>query len=490
MIAAAITEPTTDRALAAMDEALAVADLVEVRLDLMDEFDLARLAGKRPDRTIVTARPSREGGKWRGSEATRIRTLAAAVRAGVAYVDVELDSAHAITERGGTKVIVSFHDFDKTPDDLSSIIMRMVSSGADVAKVVCMANDQADNLKLLSLLEKPYIPTIAFAMGERGVPSRILAGKLGGFLTFASLGQGRSSAPGQPTVDDLANLYRYRSLSSETAVYGVIGNPIAHSASPAIMNRAFAALEIDAVYVPFLVDDVTSFVRDFQKLDVRGYSVTVPHKQAVMDVVDDIEPLAKKVGAVNTLVRRGNGWFGANTDLDAAVSFIAHACGDAGGTLAGARALVLGAGGASRAVVWGLAEEGVSVTIANRTFEKGQALAREVGAACVPLAEASKVSCDIIANTTSVGMHPHVDATPLDGCAFHEGQVVFDAVYNPAQTRLIREAVAAGARVVTGIDMFIEQAAAQFTLWTGREAPRDAMRAALTEHLDRQAGRR
>ena len=489
MIAVAITEQTTDRALAAIDKALAVADLAEVRLDLMDEFDLTRLAGYHPKRTIVTARAKREGGKWRGSEAARTRTLDAAIKAGVAYIDVELDSVHAITERSGTKVIVSFHDFEKTPDDLPSIVMRMATSGADVVKVVCMANDQGDNLKLLSLLEKPYIPTIALAMGERGVPSRVLAGKLGGFLTFTSLGADRGSAPGQPTVGDLLDLYRYRSLSPETAVYGVIANPVAHSASPTIMNRAFAALDIDAVYLPFLVDDVASFVRDFQKLDVRGYSVTVPHKQGVMDVVDDIEPLAAKVGAVNTLVRRADRWYGANTDLQAAVSSIERACAEVGAALSDARALVLGAGGAARAVACGLVDSGASVTIANRTFEKAQALAAEVGADCVRLSEASTVECDIVANTTSVGMHPHVDATPIGASAFHEGQVVFDAVYNPAETRLIREAAAAGARVVTGIDMFIEQAAAQFALWTGREAPRETMRRALTEHLDRQAGR-
>jgi len=489
LIAVAITEPTTDRALAAIDEALEVADLVEVRLDLMDEFDVARLVGLRPDRTIMTARAVREGGKWRGSEATRVRTLAAAIKAGVAYVDVELDSVHAVTERGATKLIVSFHDFQKTPDDLSSIVMRIVKSGADVAKVVCTANDQTDNLKLLALLEKPYIPTIAFAMGERGVPSRILAGKLGGFLTFASLGQGRESAPGQLTVPDLVDLYRYRSLSPQTALYGVIGNPVAHSASPAIMNRAFAALEMDAVYLPFLVDDVASFVRQFQKLDVRGYSVTVPHKQGVMEVVDDLDPLAAKVGAVNTLARRADRWYGANTDLQAAVSSIERACAEVGKALPGARALVLGAGGASRAIVYGLVDGGASVTIANRTFEKARTLAAEVGAECVPLSEASNVECDIVANTTSVGMHPHVDATPIDASAFHEGQVVFDAVYNPEETRLIREAAARGARVVTGIDMFIEQAAAQFALWTGQEAPRETMRRALAEHLERQAGR-
>ncbi|MFH0965869.1 MAG: type I 3-dehydroquinate dehydratase, partial [Planctomycetota bacterium] len=313
MIAVPITERTTTTALAAAANALVRADLVEFRLDLMDDFDLPGLLAAHRDRAIITARPARQGGQWPGSERARVSVLRDAIRLGAAYVDVELDSIHEFAAKGASTLIVSYHDFMRTPDDLPAILMRMVSVGAHVAKFACLVQDQSDNLKLLSLLERKPIPVIAVGLGERGLPSRILGAKLGGFLTFASLDSASESAPGQPTLTELLDLYACRSITPSTAFYGVIGKPVAHSASPAIMNRAFRACGLDAVYLPFLVDDPCAFVRAFDKLDVRGYSVTIPHKESVMALLDEVDPLAAKVGAVNTLYRRDGKWLGANT---------------------------------------------------------------------------------------------------------------------------------------------------------------------------------
>jgi len=484
LIAVPITESTTDAALTAMDAALQRADLVELRLDFMDDFDIPRLLARQPERIIVTARAARHGGRWNGSEKTRVWTLKQAVSANAGYVDVELDTAHDFCDHGSTRLILSHHDFECTPDDLRSIVLSMMSAGADVAKVACLALDQLDNVRILSLLDQPVIPTIALAMGEKGLPSRVLAAKRGGYLTFAALRPDRASAPGQPTLDDLLDLYRCRSVSPETAVYGVIGNPVAHSASPAIMNAAFQTAGIDAVYLPFLVDDVCTFVPGCEPLQPRGFSVTIPHKIDVAKVADHIDPIAARVGAVNTLLKQDGKWFATNTDLHAVVAVIDQAFHSQGGTLEGANILVLGAGGAARATVYGLVGAGARVTIANRTRARAVTLAGETGAAVLPLDDVPRGRFDAIANTTSVGMHPNADETPIPPDAFRPGQVVFDAVYNPARTRFLREAAEQGACTVSGVEMFIAQAARQFELWTGESAPIDVMRRALIDHLE------
>ena len=484
LIAVPITESTTDAALAAMEIALRRADLVELRLDFMEEFDIPRLLARHPERTIVTARAARQGGRWNGSEKTRVWTLKQAIRAHAGYVDVELDAAHDFTEHGDTKLILSHHDFERTPDDLRSIVLKMMCAGADIAKIACLALDQLDGVRILSLLNRPVIPTIALAMGERGLPSRVLAPKRDGYLTFAALRPDRQSAPGQPTLDQLLDLYRCRSISSATAVYGVIGKPVAHSASPAIMNSAFQAAGIDAVYLPFLVDDVCTFVTGLEELQPRGFSVTIPHKVDAVKVADHVDPLAVRVGAVNTLLRQDGSWFAANTDLQAVVTVIDQAFRSQGKTLEGSSILVLGAGGAARAAVYGLVGAGARVSIANRTHSRAVNLAGETGAAVIPLDEVTRIRFDGIANTTSVGMHPEVEATPLPPEAFHKGQVVFDAVYNPPTTRFLHEAAACGACPVSGVEMFIAQAAKQFELWTGVPAPTDVMRRALIEYLE------
>ncbi len=477
-----------------MAESARLADLVELRMDYAPGADLKRLLENRPCPVIVTNRPKREGGAYDGLEDERLALLQQAVDLGADYVDVELDSVDRIRRHGRTRLIVSHHDFQETPDDIGHIHSEIVRSGADVAKVACTARDIRDNLRMFDLLRGER-PTIALCMGELGVISRILGRKFGSFLTYASLGEGKESAPGQLTAAELAGLYRYREIGPATAVYGVVANPVAHSMSPLILNAAFEEAGVDAVYVPFKVEgDVVEFVNAFRKIDVKGYSVTIPHKQAVIAAMDDLDEIVKKVGALNTVVNRSGRLFGTNTDVAGAIRALkeavetissqsgrgARSCAP---TLAGKRVLLLGAGGAARALAFGLCMRGAKLIIANRTYERGRRLAEEIGCESLRLSEVGSCEADILINTTSVGMHPNVDDTPVPRSALQKGMVVFDAVYNPPETRLLREAREADCLTVSGITWFVNQAAAQFELWTGQPAPRATMERVLMKRL-------
>ncbi len=460
MICVALITDSADRLRRDLELVAGKADLVEFRLDRMPGARPRDLLALSPLPAIFTCRRRSDGGGWQGPESERLALLQGAVDVGAAYVDVEVDAAPRLSRRKTTKTIISHHDFEETSDDLGAIYGKMAALHPDVVKVVTTARDVTDNLKLFALLRRATLPTIAFAMGERGLVSRVLTRKFGGYLTFASVARGAESAPGQLTLDELRGLYRYKSITSETAVYGVIGNPIGHSLSPHIHNAAFAELGIDAVYLPFLVDDVTAFVRAFDEVPVSGYSVTIPHKLAVMEAMDEIDPLARSIGAVNTVVRRAGRLLGSNTDCPAAVSALLNALqGTQGATspLAGKRVFLLGAGGAARGVAFGLKQEGARVTILNRTVEKAETLARELGFQWGGLGDLGRAACDVLVNTTSVGMHPDVEQSLVPTEVLRPGLVVFDAVYNPIKTRLLAEAEEAGCVTVSGVDWFVER---------------------------------
>jgi 3-dehydroquinate dehydratase/shikimate dehydrogenase len=487
MICIPITARTQREIVEEMISAARIADVVELRLDYAPKVALPELLQSCRGPVIVTCRPKRQGGIYEGPEDERIALLQKAVDLGADFVDVELDSASRIRRSGRTQIIVSHHDFEKVPDNVGAIHRELINAGANVAKIACMVHDIRDNLKLLALPQETKHRTIVLGMGEAGLPVRILGRKFGNFLTFASLTAGKESAPGQVTARDLIDLYRYRSIGPKTAVYGVIGNPIHHSMSPAIHNRAFAELGLDAVYLPLLVQcDVVEFIHAFKILEVRGYSVTVPHKLRAMEAMDDVDPIAGRIGAINTILHDGGKLFGANTDVAAAIAALEEALdADAPGhsPLQGRHVLMIGAGGAARAVAYGLIERGAHLIIANRTVERAEQLANDVGAQAVPLSEIEEIEADIIINTTTVGMHPKVDETPVPASMLHKGMVVFDAVYNPLETRLLREANAASCRTIPGLTWFIRQAAAQFELWTGKVAPVQVMEEVVRERL-------
>jgi 3-dehydroquinate dehydratase/shikimate dehydrogenase len=482
---------TTAETLAEMKRLGPLADLFELRLDAMSEYNLRQLLAHRLQPVIVTNRAASEGGLRQQEETERLVSLVEAIQLGADFVDVELASLSAFKKLipaaglGRTKLIVSFHDFARVPDDLVARARTIEDSGADVVKVVGRAKKLEDNLRIFDVLRAAKKPTIALAMGELGQLSRVLAGKFAGLLTFASGSAGGESAAGQITAEEMRNLYRAERIGPATRVYAVMGNPVGHSLSPAIHNAAFAAEGLDAVYVRLKVEgDPAAVVRDFAAIPIDGYSVTIPHKEAVMAACAEIDPLARKMRAVNTLVRRSHGYYATNTDITAAMKALVGAVGT--GDFTGQRALVVGAGGVGRAFVHGLASRGAKVFVTDVDPARRDALAAETGAEAISAEAVAKVRADILMNATPIGMWPQVDASPVDARVLRRGLVVFDAVYNPLQTRLLREAEAAGCTTVSGVEQFVGQAVEQFELWTGRQAPAARMRQVVLEALARR----
>jgi len=475
------------------------ADLVEFRLDYLDAPDVAQLmAGKRLP-AIFTCRPVREGGRFEGDESRRLGFLQQAIDLGADYVDVELDSVAKIKRKGPAKLIVSVHDLEGTPEDLVGLYARIRAVRPDVVKIVTTASDIRDNLAIFELLEHADRPTIALAMGERGVISRILAGRFGGFLTFAALEGDKTSAAGQLTLGELTGLYRYPEITRDTELFGVIAKPVAHSMSPLIHNAAFAHCGMNRLYLPFLVDDVTDFIARFRRLPVKGFSVTIPHKERAMESAEEVDELTRRIGALNTLVERGGKLVGRNTDCSAAMGAMERALGGKKhgvSPLAGKRVALIGARGTARAVGVGLVDAHARVKIFNRTVERARTLARELSSirpAASPcewagLDELSDASdADVIINTTPIGMHPKVDESIVPAEILRKGMLVFDAVYNPVQTKLIREARERGCLTVTGLEMFVAQAAEQFLLFTGEKPPIELMRSVVEAELTQAA---
>lgn len=490
-ICIALTPRTTDDALRLMNEHAAAADLFELRLDAMHECDLPAIVKARPKPVIVTNRSADQGGFRQQNDAERLETLAEAVRLGAEHIDVELTHLAVFEElmppeqRGETRLIASFHDTVAMPEDLPVRAAQIAATSADVVKVVGTARRVEDNLPVFEALRQATKPTIALAMGPEGEMSRILAGKFGAYLTFASTGEGSESAPGQVDERAMRTLYRADRVGPATKVYAVMGNPVGHSLSPAIHNAAFANHDIDAVYIRMRVDDdPAETVRAFGAVPIDGYSVTIPHKESVMAACVSVDELSRRMRAVNTLVRREDGYHATNTDVTSAMKVLAQALGT--NDFTGKRALVLGAGGVGRAYVHGLLSRGAAVTVTDLDAARRNELATETGATAASPREVAAAEADVLMNASPVGMWPKVDATPIDASRLKQGMVVFDAVYNPRQTRLLREAAAAGCVTISGVEQFVGQAAEQFELWTGIAAPVEKMRQVVLDALAEQ----
>ena len=461
--------------------------LVELRLDyIQGEVQMKRLLRDRPCPTIVTCRRKSDGGRWDRSEEARLQLLRLAIAEGADYIDLEDDVAGSVRRYGTTKRIVSHHDMLRTPPDLAHLHARMVALDADVVKIATMANHPTDNLRMLELVHATLVPTVGICMGDIGVPTRILAGRAGAPFVFATFNDERALAPGQIGWRPMRDLYHYDAITPATRIYGVVADPVAHSLSPAVHNAACRAAGIDAVYIPFRVpaDQLDEFLTTATRWPLAGLSVTIPHKEAVLAKCTRQDDLVKAIGAANTLTFTPDGIAAANTDAVAAVESLAAVLAEteqlAGGDGLGVEtALVLGAGGAARAVAFGLKQRGVEVTIAARTPERGKKVATDVGCKLVDWSARHRMPHDCIVNATPIGMHPDVDATPFDKEHFRPYMVVFDTVYNPENTLLIKEARGAGCRVVTGVEMFVRQAAIQFRTWHGVEPPPEVMREAL-----------
>ena len=453
--------------------------LVELRVDyIQGEVQMKRLLKDRPCPAIVTCRRKSDGGHWDHSEEARLQLLRVAIVEGADYIDIEDDVAGSIRRYGSTKRIISHHDMSRTPPNLAHLHARMAGLDADIVKIASMANHPTDNLRMLDLVRSARLPTVGICMGDIGFPTRVLSGRAGAPFVFATFNDERVLAPGQIAWKPMRDVYRVDAIGENTTIYGVIADPVAHSLSPAVHNAALADAGIDAVYLPFRVpaEDLDDFLAEARRWPLAGLSVTIPHKQAVLERVTVCDDLVQGIGAANTLRFLPDGGIEArNTDATAAVeslqAAIAAQARDLGGPRAGTKsALVLGAGGAARAVAFGLKHAAMEVTVASRTSERAKEIADDVGCRAVDWDGRYRKPYDCIINTTPVGMHPNVNETPFDKSALRPYMIVFDTVYNPENTLLLKEARSVGCRTVTGVEMFVRQAMLQFEYWHGKPA--------------------
>lgn len=461
------------------------AKLVELRLDWINgEVNLKRLLADRPGPVIIACRREADGGKWTGTEAERLMLLRTAIAEGVEYIDLEGDVAGSIPRFGKTKRLISYHNFRKTPDDLAEIHAQLSALNADVVKLATMANHPSDNLRMLQLVGQSKQPTVGFCMGDIGTPSRILCGRFGSPWSYATFHHERVLAPGQLSFQQMSEVYHYDQIDAATAVYGVIADPIGHSLSPQVHNAAFRHAGVNAVYLPFRVpaESLDQFLAQAGAWGIRGLSVTIPHKESALRKLAKFDPAVKGIGAVNTIVFDGDQMIGYNTDYRAALDSLDRAMQPPEydrGPIDGKTVLVLGAGGAGRAIVYGLKRRGANVVVAGRTTSRAEQLAGEMQCRSVEWTARHTVSPDVLINCTPVGMHPNMDESPFEKHHLRPAMVVFDTVYNPENTLLVKEARSQSCTVITGVEMFIRQASLQFTLFTGKESPWDLMRDVL-----------
>jgi len=462
--------------------------LVELRLDfLRKDPELNRLLKDRPTRVIATVRRPQDGGKWRDTEEKRQTVLRAAIAAGVDFVDLEEDIAPTIPRFGQTKRIVSFHDLNDTPENLEAIYRQILKGDPDFIKIAVTPRSISDVFRLINFTRsknenKPKAPMIGISMGEIGLASRILAKKFGSPFTYATFSESRVVAPGLLEYSKLRDFYRFDEIDRKTEVFGVIGDPIGHSLSPLIHNAGFAQQEMNKVYLPFRLpaSDVKEFIARAPEIGVRGISITIPHKVAALDELTQFDPAVEEIGACNTMIFEEKERYGYNTDYVAAILSLEIALGGTGiagqSPLIGKRALVLGAGGAGKAVAYGLLQRTVKVTIADWEDKYAERLAEQLHCEYVDWEMRHTVPVNILANCTPVGMHPKINETPFEKSAMNQGMIVFDAVYNPENTLFIKNAKAKGCTTVSGVEMFIGQACMQFKLFTGAKGPAGLMR--------------
>ena len=475
---------------------------LEIRLDLLDDpasgvAVIRRILRRYPDTVLLaTCRRRQNGGGLRANIERQIEILDAAVTAGTALVDIEIETAEAAPRsldrfRGRTRLIISYHDFDRTAA-LSRALRRLEKIPADIYKLATMARKPSDNVRVLEMpAAHPEKPMVLLVMGELGVPSRVLGLARKSIFVFAAPDPDEAgkwgtpvqpTAPGQLPATVLRDLYRAQKCGASTKVYGVIADPVSHSMSPVIHNKAFQTRRMDAVYLPFLVRPpmLADFFRLVEKLPLAGLSVTLPHKQRVIRHLDAVDAPARRIGAVNTIFRRRGMLCGTNTDAQGITRPLEKRI-----RLKKTSALVVGNGGAARAAIFALRDKGSRVTLTGRNAARVRALARACGVESLDRSQLDRHDYDVMIHATPLGMHPETE-----GCFFPEripADLVFDLIYNPLETELIRRARAAGKKTISGLEMFVEQACAQFEIWTRDKAPRIAMRNAVLKQLGAKA---
>jgi 3-dehydroquinate dehydratase / shikimate dehydrogenase len=468
--------------------ALADSRFLEFRLDALVKPAAALskvhefLADHRDVAVIATCRRKPNGGHFTGSLNAELELLQKAAESGCHIVDLEVESAEQCTKpqlvrfraalrAAGAALLISFHDFTRTKG-LNHAAERIEAFEPDFVKIVSTARSLADNLAVLRVIEDHSLSShvVGIAMGEEGLLSRVLSPRAGAVFTFASAAEGAETAPGQVSARTLLDLYHIEQLDQATRIFGVAGNPIGHSLSPLMHNTAFRRENVNAVMLPLKVkslDDLLTIIRD---LPIDGCAVTMPLKQEVLPHLANMDPLTAKIGACNTLRTGADGkLYGFNTDVAGVIRPLEKRM-----RIRGSRILVLGAGGAARAAVFGLVDQGAEVFVANRTHETAVALARKAHAKSLKLELLAKSKFDAIINTTPCGMTGIKQALPIKENELN-ASLVFDMVYTPLETPLLKLAKSRGLAVISGIEMFVQQGARQFEIWTGKPAPESEM---------------
>lgn len=462
---------------------------LEFRLDYLSDpssgIELIKNFRKRyPDAQILaTCRQKENQGRFSGGLERQLDILRAAGQAGAIAVDLEIESAEKRkaalhTLRDHAALIISYHSFRNTPAPMP-VLRRLERIPADAYKVATTANKPADALRLAEFLKAHRGSTlVAFAMCEPGLLTRVLGPAFGCAFTYAAPSSEAGTAPGQIAAKSMRLLYHCDKLSRQSRVYGVIADPVAHSKSPAIHNRAFQARRIDAVYLPFLVaaPHLSDWMRLATRLPVCGFSVTIPHKQKIGRYLDSVEPLAKRIGAVNTVWRKAGKWRGTNTDVDGLLKPLTRHLRPTRASI-----LIAGYGGAARAAAIALNDAGAQITITGRHAHRAHTLARVVKAEVISLKQAQTQKYDALIHATPVGMWPRANESLFPNHI--PAEVVFDMVYNPHETLLLQHAKQQGCTIVYGAEMLLEQAASQFEIWTGESAPRAVMQSALEQAM-------
>lgn len=467
--------------------ALGSTPTVELRLDWLktdaERLRFLRRLSKHVSRGatfLATCRRKEGGGKFTGDIARQLDWLNQAREAGCQWCDVEMETFRELPEGFlrsypvPPRILLSIHDFERMPKLPKKIVVAQHGQ-VDAVKIAVQAKTIVDSVRLLKVARRSR-NLVAVPMGKVGLPARLLALREGSELAYAPVAE--ATAPGQVLLSETLRLYRPHLLTRATRVYGVIGDPIGHSLSPLLHNTGFAARRVNAVYLPFLVPQLGDFLKAVPDFGIQGFSVTIPHKQAILEYLKECEPLAAEIGAVNTVVvRRDGSLYGCNTDYVGVLRALERKM-----RIRGSRVLIFGAGGAARAAAFALARAGATVCLCARRENAAKQLARAVGGEAVPRCALGTRSFDAVLNATPVGMHPHEGISPL---SVHELQcrIVMDLIYRPERTKLLEIAAQKGIATVSGVNMFLAQGFAQWEIWTGKRAPEAAMRRAVLSAL-------
>lgn len=493
-ICGVLAAPTAAQLRRLLAQAVRETPTVEVRLDWL-KSDKERhaflnwLRAHRPAKAqiIATCRRRVGGGEFSGDAGAELFWLMKAKDAGCDWCDLEMETLRALpgkTVQGYAvpeKVLLSMHDFRRTPKFPKRLTVP-ARGGARAIKVAAMARSLQDAARTLRLARESR-DVVAIAMGEIGLPARVLALREGSALAYAPVAA--STAPGQIPLYDLKKLYRAHELTRATRVYGVIGNPIGHSLSPLMHNTAFLAAKQDAVLLPFLVEDLKDFLKVLGDFGVRGFCVTIPHKEKIFAFLDDVEPLAQKIGAVNTVtVRRDGSLYGSNTDYLGVLRALEKKM-----NLRGSRVVIYGAGGAARSAAFAVKHVGADVFVCARRPWAAKRLAKAVGGEAIPRSALRGEKFDALLNSTPIGMYPQEKISPLAAPELN-CSLVMDLIYRPMRTRLLKLAASRGIACVSGVEMFVAQGVAQWELWMGRKAPESRMREAVLRALKNEENTR